>query len=180
MHKLCLPIQNTPLGSIALNTALASNLSDVIVIANETPWLLRSLRMDRLHILSCKNAFLGQSYSLRCGVEKAESMNADGVVVMLADQPFITTRLLNEIINCYRINQELHYAAAGYQGIPRPPVLFSKKLFPVLKELKGDKGARSIFSASLFQGKIIPYDNADLFYDVDTWVDYDAVKERWT
>ncbi|MFC6602149.1 hypothetical protein ACFQDF_12265 [Ectobacillus funiculus] len=34
MHKLCLPMKGTSLGNLALNTALASNLSEVIVITN--------------------------------------------------------------------------------------------------------------------------------------------------
>jgi len=175
IHKLCLPLQGTLLGILALNTALASNLSEVIVITNFNSWLLDEGQKEGVHTLSCQNASSGQSYSLRQGIEEAESMQADGAIIMLADQPFITTALLNGIIHEFHQHPELQYIAAAYQGIPRPPVLFSSKLFPLLKRLKGDQGARFIFSDSSFRGKVLPYDDAKLFYDVDTWEDYHKV-----
>jgi molybdenum cofactor cytidylyltransferase len=176
VNKLSLPIHNTLLGNLALAAALTSNLNDIVVIANETSWLTPSLQKEKLHIISCKNASLGQSYSVHCGVVQAEMISADGVMIILADQPLITAELLNEVIECYKQNSELDYVAASYQGIPRPPALFSKKVFSALKSIKGDKGARSIFSNSLFYGRNIPYNNAELFYDVDTLEDYHAVQ----
>lgn len=180
MHKLCLPLQGTLLGNLALDTALASNLSEVIVITNFTSWLLEGGQKEGVHILSCQKASSGQSYSLRQGIEKAESLQADGVMVMLADQPFITVEILNAIIREFQQHPELQYAAAAYQGIPRPPVLFSSNIFPVLKKLKGDQGARFLFSDSSFRGKILSYDDARLFYDVDTWEDYHEVNHSFS
>lgn len=179
IHKLCLPMQGTLLGNLALNTAFASNLSEVIVITNFTPWLLDAGQKEGVHLLASHNASLGQSYSLHQGIEKAESMQADGAMVMLADQPFITVEILNAIIREFQQHPEFHYVAATYQGIPRPPVLFSSNIFPVLKKLKGDQGARFIFSDPLFRGKVLPYDDAKLFYDVDTWEDYQAVNRSF-
>lgn len=176
IHKLCLPIRNTSLGSIALNTSLTSNLSDIVIVSNETPWLLQYTQVERIHILSCKKACFGQSYSLRCGLEKAENMNADGVLVMLADQPFVTVELINSLIDDYQHFPQLDYIAASYKDIPQPPILFSKRIFPVLKKLKGDQGARSIFFDKSFQGKITVYSDAKLFYDVDTIEDYNVIK----
>ncbi|MEA1012565.1 xanthine dehydrogenase accessory protein PucB [Bacillus cereus] len=176
IHKLCLPIRNTLLGNIALNTSLSSNLSDVIIVSNEKSWLLQHTEVERVHFLSCKKACLGQSYSLRCGLEKAEDMNADGVIVMLADQPFITVKLINSLIDDYKNFPQLDYVAASFQDIPQPPILFSKGIFPNFKKLKGDQGARSIFFDKSFQSKITVYSDAKLFYDVDTIEDYNAIK----
>lgn len=176
LHKLYLPTGNTLLGNKALHTSLSSNLSDVIVVSNQPSWLLHYTQVERVHILSCKKSCLGQSYSLHCGLEKAESMNADGVVVMLADQPFITVKLLNSLIDSYEHLPQLDYVAASFQDIPQPPILFSKGIFPSLKKLKGDRGARSIFFDKSFQGKITAYSDAKLFYDVDTIEDYNVIK----
>ncbi|MEK5251417.1 xanthine dehydrogenase accessory protein PucB [Bacillus sp. FSL R9-9530] len=176
MHKLCLPIRSTLLGNMALSTSLASNLSDVIIVSNETPWLLQCKQMEKIHILCCKNTSFGQSYSLRCGLEKAESMDADGVIVILADQPFVTVEIVNSLIDDYQHSPQLDYVAASYQDIPQPPVLFSKRIFPALKKLKGDQGARSIFFNKSFRGKFAPYNDAKLFYDVDTLEDYNVIK----
>ncbi|MCW1238510.1 xanthine dehydrogenase accessory protein PucB [Bacillus pretiosus] len=176
IHKLCLPTGNTLLGNIALNTSLSSKLSDVIIVSNEPSWLLQHTQVERVHILSCKKARLGQSYSLLCGLEKAEGMNADGVVVILADQPFITVKLINSLIDDYEHSPQLDYVAASFQDIPRPPILFSKEIFPSLKKLTGDQGARSIFFDKSLQGKFTVYSDAKLFYDVDTLEAYNIIK----
>src|SRR5581483_2951909 len=84
IHKLCLPVQQTLLGNLALHAALASQLSEIIIVANEISWISQHVRKERIHVLSCPHAQAGQSYSLRCGIEKAESMGADGVIVILA------------------------------------------------------------------------------------------------
>ncbi|MGH0692413.1 NTP transferase domain-containing protein [Bacillus cereus] len=152
LHKLYLPTGNTLLGNKALYTSLSSNLSDVIVVSNQPSWLLHYTQVERVHILSCEKSCLGQSYFLHCGLEKAESMNADGVVVMLADQPFITVKLLNSLIDSYEHLPQLDYVAASFQG------------------------ARSIFFDKSFQGKITVYSDAKLFYDVDTIEDYNVIK----
>ena len=179
IHKLCLPLQGTLLGILALNTALASNLSEVIVITNFTSWLLENGQKEGVHTLFCQNASLGQSYSLRQGIEKAESLQADGAMVMLADQPFITVETLNTIIREFQQCPKLQYVAAAHQDIPRPPVLFSSNMFPVLKKLKGDQGARFIFSDPAFHGKVLPHDDEKLFYDVDTWEAYHEVNRSF-
>ncbi|GAA3321308.1 xanthine dehydrogenase accessory protein PucB [Ectobacillus funiculus] len=177
MHKLCLPMKGTSLGNLALNTALASNLSEVIVITNFFPLgFLEGGQKERIHLLSCQNASLGQSYSLRQGIEKAESLQADGAMVMLADQPFITVETLNTIIREFQQCPELQYVAAAYQDIPRPPVF----IFPAIffsgfeKKLKGDQGARFIFLILRFEGRSFRMIMRDCFYDVDTWEDYHA------
>ena len=172
IHKLSLPLHNEPLGNAALKIALSSNLSDIIIVTNDASWISQSLRYENVHILSCSHASQGQSYSLRCGVKKAMRMKADGIVVLLADQPFIKTELINELIDCYKQNEMVYYVAAKYRGIVRPPVLFAKKTFPFLQRLKGDQGARTIFQESFVKGITIPYEEAALFYDVNSWSDY--------
>lgn len=172
IHKLSLPLYNEPLGNAALKTALSSNLSDIIIVTNDANWISQSLRYENVHILSCPHSSQGQSHSLRCGVKKAMHMKADGIVVLLADQPFIKAGLINELIDCYKQHKMVHYVAARYHGITRPPALFAKKVFPCLQTLKGDQGARTIFQESFVKGITISYEEASFFYDVNSWSDY--------
>ncbi|WP_242222335.1 NTP transferase domain-containing protein [Bacillus cereus group sp. BfR-BA-01380] len=179
IHKLSLPLHNEPLGNTALKTALSSNLSDMIIVTNDASWVSQSLRYENVHILSCSDSREGQSHSLRCGVQKAMDMKADGIVVLLADQPFIKTELINELIDCYKQHKTVYYVAAKYRGIARPPVLFAKKTFPFLQSLQGDQGARAIFQASFVKGITISYEEAALFYDVNSWSDYKKLAQYY-
>ena len=179
LHKLSLLLHNEPLGNAALKTALSSNLSDMIIVTNDASWVLQSLRHENVHILSCPGSSQGQSHSLRCGVQKAMDMKADGIVVLLADQPFIKTELINELIDCYKQHKTVYYVAAKYKGIVRPPVLFAKKAFPILQTLQGDQGARAIFQKSFVEGITISYEEAALFYDVDSWSDYQKLVQHY-
>lgn len=172
IHKLSLPFHNEPLGNVALQTALSSNLAGMIIVTNDASWALQSLRQKNVHILPCVDSSQGQSYSLRCGVQKARHMKADGIVVLLADQPFIKTAIINELIDCYKQHKTVYYVAAKHRGIVRPPVLFAKKAFPILQTLEGDQGARAIFQKSCVKGITISYEEPTLFYDVDSWSDY--------
>ncbi|MFI8708512.1 NTP transferase domain-containing protein [Bacillus sp. NPDC077411] len=172
IHKLSLPLHNEPLGNAALKTALSSNLAGIIIVTNDENWVSQSLRHENVHLLSCFDSSQGQSHSLRCGIKKAMDMKADGIVVLLADQPFIKTEVINELLDCYKQHKTVYYVAAKYRGIVRPPVLFAKKIFPFLQTLKGDQGARTIFQQSFIKGITISYEEATLFYDVDSWSDY--------
>lgn len=179
INKLYLPLQGKPLGNLALQAALSSNLSDIIVVTNEPAWMLRRMCCENVHILSCPNAYRGQAYSLRCGVEKAKRMNVDGVVVLLADQPFVTAEFINKTIDCYEQNENIHFVAANYQGIKQPPVLFTKKVFPLFQALKGDEGARTVFKHPNVNGISLLSEDDEMFLDIDTWENYRQAKQKY-
>ena len=105
-HKLALPVGMMSLGSLALETALRSSLDLIYVIVQEMDdviWLPSNMKADeRCIILQCSTAAEGQSESLRCGIRRAKENGFDAVMVMLADQPLVTTLMINEMIACIR------------------------------------------------------------------------------
>ncbi|KFN01636.1 mobA-like NTP transferase domain protein [Bacillus clarus] len=180
IHKLYIPLQGKPLGNLALQAAVSSRLSHIIVVVtNEPTWMLERMCHEKVRILSCSNAYRGQSYSLRCGVEKAKRMNVDGVLVLLADQPFVTLEFINKMISCCEQNENIHFVAASYRGIRQPPVLFTKKVFPLFQALKGDEGARAIFTKPGMNGISLLSESEKMFFDVDTWEKYQQVKREY-
>lgn len=179
IHKLYLPLQGEPLGNLALQAAISSRLSHIIVVTNEPLWILKRMYCENVHILSCPNADKGQSYSLQCGIEMAKQMNVDAVVVFLADQPFVTAEFINKMISCCEENENIHFIAASYRGIRQPPVLFTKKVFPFFKALKGDEGARAIFMQPMINGISLLSEDDRMFFDIDTWEKYQQVKQEY-
>src|SRR5699024_1851160 len=111
-NKLQAPIQNISLGSLALQTAMLSKLDKIIVVTkpnDSLQWLSDKViaAEGRWIKAECKHAEKGLSYSLRCGLKAAEKLGAMAIVVMLADQPFITKKLINDIIYAFLVDDEL-------------------------------------------------------------------------
>lgn len=94
----------------------------------------------------------------------------DTLMILVSDQPFITRTLLQQMIQT-RETSGKGIVAAIYNGIKGTPVLFDKKYFYHLQELKGDKGAKSILQ--LVPDDMATVDFAEGEMDIDTPEDYE-------
>lgn len=181
-NKLFAQVGTNPLGSLALETAIESQLDKIVVVTAE----LDELNWVSSHLFSafrkkwfqtvCKEAVNGQSYSLKCGLRFAEKLNAEAVIIMLADQPFISKEMVNKIIVQYKqkeASQDPHsFIAATHSSVSCPPILFRHNMFEDLHHLQGDKGARYLIQNKMTEGSFIEFKNKLLFFDVDTQKDY--------
>jgi len=95
-------------------------------------------------------------------------------MILLADQPYVNSDMLNELLQRYRVSSA-KYIAAAHLGLPQPPVIFDKELFGELGKLKGDEGARKILRCLELEGLVVEYSNPLLFFDVDTKATYDTL-----
>lgn len=180
-NKLALPLGNQPLGIHALLTALQSNLSHIIVVIPNEDYTFQALHpyfTEKVTAIQCPDSYLGFSNSLKFGIQSAKTIDATGAVILLADQPFIHLEMINSLINTFQ-KEKVDYVASSYNNIIRPPLLIGKQLFPLFEQLKGDKGAKKLLTGNpALRGRIIPYENEKLFWDIDTKGEYEkALKE---
>lgn len=181
--KLCLPFEGSPLGSMALKAAMASLLDGVIIVAqaeDSLDWLPASAPdiphsgKKWIHV-PCEAAHLGMSESLKSGLLAAQSRRADAVLVLLADQPFVTTEMIDYIVSAY-LHEKKTFVAARHKGISRPPVLFDACMFPELYRLQGDEGARRILQSNKRErGMAVEWQDKRCFIDIDTQNDYERL-----
>src|SRR4028119_223468 len=75
----------------------------------------------------------GMSSSIRVGLEALNAMNQnlDAVAIALCDQPFVSSQLLDRIVEAYRFTGK-PIIACEYSGTLGVPVLFSRALFSEL------------------------------------------------
>jgi molybdenum cofactor cytidylyltransferase len=190
-NKLALPLGEKTVGSLALQTALKSELDHIIVVAKEDDcleWIATSFFenpfKEKWSLARCHDAILGQAYSLKCGLKAARELNPDGIMILLADQPFLNIKTINEIlligeqVQKENDSRQISYIGASFHGIPKPPILFFQQSFPFLLELNGDEGARQLFRKSLLKGKLLEVRDETIFYDLDTKEDYDKALNR--
>ena len=190
VNKLALHLGGTTIGSSGLHTALKSELDHIIVVTKEgdtLKWIDSELFMpsfrNRWTPLSCRDSVKGQAHSLRCGLLAAMDRKPKGIMVLLGDQPFLSVSLINELLLKYQKQNSL-FLAARFQGIPRPPIIFSPEAEPELLELKGDEGARKLLQRQKLAGAFVDYGNERDFLDIDNKEDYQRVKggapfEKW-
>ena len=86
----------------------------------------------------------GLSTSLKAGF--AASTSADGVLVMLADQPFLTAGDLDALIESFTPTGSGSIAAAFDGGRRRNPVVLSKAYRSEIMALVGDVGAQGVIA----------------------------------
>jgi molybdenum cofactor cytidylyltransferase len=177
--KLALPLGGMALGSHALYSAIRSALQKTIVISREDSvapsWIDPKLRQwpwnQRWQAVYCPSADQGQARSLQCGLTAAlcTSPDADAVMVLLSDQPFVKTSMIAQLLEHYS-DTDAPFVAARRSGdaFPRPPIVIGRSLFPDLFELKGDEGARRLLRDPSIPGQFVDFDDPSLFYDVDT------------
>lgn len=177
-NKLELPFGDYCLGSIGFQAALKSRLAWTIAVTrNGDPlnWLAPFSTMRGWSCLQCNDADLGQSASLKAGLKAAISIGAEAVMILLADMPFVSAGLINHFIDEFKEAQDRIYVAASMQ----PPVLFAKSAFPVLLQLEGDQGARTLLQGVWKgRGKLIQFPGNEYMLDIDTVEDYQAFEGR--
>ena len=182
VDKLQLPIGRSRVGSRALLAAVRSNLEHIVVVtptSGDPPWVDSELRREpfdkKWSLIPSSNSDQGQAYSLRSGLKAAYRREPDAVMILLADQPFVTSSQMNALIASYERTPESSYIASSYKGIPMPPVILDRMLFPEMEKLQGDEGARKILSRMSLQGKLHCFDDPLWYYDVDTQQDYERL-----
>ncbi|WP_251624315.1 nucleotidyltransferase family protein [Sporosarcina luteola] len=176
-NKLALAVGKMTLGSLALDTAVQSALDRIFIISNERDdlaWLPARLKMhEKCKMVKCRDAGEGQSASIRCGIEYAIEAGASAIVILLADQPFITSRMIDEMVACWKLHPTSKYISTTHDGTMKPPILITKELFPNLLKIRGDQGARKVLRGEFLEhGKQLPCTDARLVFDVDDADDY--------
>lgn len=172
-NKLNLPAGKEWIGSIAFRAALESKLTSTIVVTRKEiipQWLAPFSHTQRWTGMEVDG---NQSDSLMAGINRAAQSGAKGVIVMLADQPFVPSQMINRLLDEFNQNPDYSFIAFSNNGLLKPPMFFSSKLFPKLMNLAGDQGARSFIRGEV-NGKKIEVEDDIYFFDIDTKEDYES------
>lgn len=93
---------------------------------------------------------------------------AAAVIILLADQPLITSEHVTALISAWT-GDEQEIVATAYAGTSGAPALFARGCFDSLAALTGDQGARSLLQDARFTVRNIVFEDAA--FDVDTAAD---------
>ena len=111
----------------------------------------------------------GMSGSLRLGLAEVEE--TDAAIIVLGDQPFVSPGTIDRIIDAY-VSSKSPVVVPVYRGRRGNPVLFDRSLFPQIRRIRGDVGAKSVVAGN--EDKLLQVDVNDegILVDIDTPSDY--------
>jgi len=147
-HKLLAEFDGVPLVRRSAQIAKESRADAVCVVTGH--------RADdigaALAPLDLQTAFnadyaTGMASSLKTGF-KAIGDDVDGIVVLLADMPGVTTEDLNRMIDAFRAEDGKAIVRAVADGKRGNPVILPRATFEAVTRLEGDVGARHIIEKS--------------------------------
>lgn len=114
----------------------------------------------------------GMSASIRCGINTIEAapQKTEAVVLMLCDQPFVCTQVINRLVETYYLTGK-PIVASEYAGTLGVPALFSRNFFSELVSLKNAEGAKRVITRNLNEVACVSF--AEGAIDIDTPKDYE-------
>jgi len=128
-----------------LETVKASAVDQtVVVIGFRAADLLKKIVMSEFTLVVNGNFKEGMSSSIKAGLAAVDA-RAAGALFVLADQPFLTTKMIDGIIELFQTSDNL-IVAATHKGVQGNPVLISRDLFSEVSSIGGDVGAKSLLT----------------------------------
>lgn len=121
----------------------------------------------------------GISSSIRTGLS-AVNATMEAALFVLADQPQLTSSVLEHIVRAY-YSSDKSIVVPAYQGRRGSPVLFDRRHFDELKALQGDVGGRAVaqrhpecvLEVELAEDFDTSWEAGEILADIDTPADYE-------
>jgi len=154
----------------SVKTALKSHCSPIVVVlgANlkRNSEILQDLPVEVIENPQWKS---GIGSSIKAGINRILKKRIDSAVIMVCDQPFLTSFYINSLIYTH-IETEKPIVASEYGSTFGTPALFSRSMFKALKSIDDEDGAKKIIVEN--QTKLVTVPFAMGHVDLDTPEDF--------
>jgi molybdenum cofactor cytidylyltransferase len=161
----------------AVDEALAAGAQKVLVVLGSGGEKIAESINKRATIINNKHWEEGIASTIRTGVEESKMLSPaiDAVILMVCDQPYVSTSLLRNLVAQYNETGK-RIVASQYKDTLGTPVLFHKTFFPVLLKLSGDTGAKHIILENKEQVQAVRFPLGHI--DIDNMADYEMLIKK--
>ncbi|GGE23175.1 molybdopterin-guanine dinucleotide biosynthesis protein A [Primorskyibacter flagellatus] len=173
--KLMEEVEGAPLLATMARRALAA--TDVVLVTlpradHPRSRAIRDLDVTRVLVPDAEE---GMGASIRAAIP-ALTDRETALMILPADMPDITTGDLQTLASAWQSAPDAIHRATNADGTPGHPVIFPARLFPDLKALTGDTGARALLPSEHVKLTALPGTHATT--DLDTPEDWAAWRAR--
>ena len=167
-NKLLREIGGMPMIRRSVEAVLASSASPATVVTGRDEAEIRAA-LAGLDVAFVHNPDFsaGMAGSLKAGIAAVPN-DADGVVVALGDMPFVTAHHIDRLIAAYDEDEGRTICVPTHDGKWGNPVLWSRRYFPEMLAITGDKGARELLHAYADKLCEVPMEDEGILRDFDT------------
>lgn len=172
--KQLLPWGQTTMIGHCISEAKRSKLDSLLVVLGaEAAQIQAAITNDATDIVINKHWSGGIASTIKTGVDQITSNDTvDGILIMLADQPLVSTDYLNKLIEAFDTSNRI--VASTYDQSLGVPAIFGAAHFDLLMTLEGDRGAGYILNARRDSVKTIAASTE--LTDIDTMEAYTALR----
>ncbi len=155
---------------------LESCFEEVYVVAGaKVDAYTELLKADDVTVLHNRDYEEGMASSIRAGVA-ALGRHVSGAMILLADQPLLAPATINRFLQTF-LSKKVRIVAASSGGRISGPAIFCKSLFSDLLQLRGDIGARQLFSKYQNEIQVVELCPEEAL-DIDAPEDIRLVRQR--
>jgi molybdenum cofactor cytidylyltransferase len=159
-----------------LATLRQSRVDEIVVVLGHSAQLIQ----ERIAFGAAKsvinNSYLeGMASSIQNGLASIRP-DAEGALIVLADQPFLKPQTIDLLIQEYRRSKR-EIIIPTYNGFRGNPVLLDRSLFGELATLTGDMGCRALFGKHANAIVTLPVEDAGILVDLDTAEDVQRLEQ---
>lgn len=173
--KQLLPYGEKTLVQHVLDMALAASPKLVVMVTGAHRDLLPE--NNSYHTIYNADWKEGIASSIRSGLNAMLKIEPglDAVIFIVCDQPYISARLLKEMMDAHAATEK-EIVACSYADTVGIPALFGKSFFDALLQLKGDEGAKRIIMQNPGSVAVVDFPQGNI--DIDTAGDYAALQGK--
>ncbi|MUP40958.1 nucleotidyltransferase family protein [Gramella aestuarii] len=150
--------------------------TEVLVLGAGAEEIKEKIEPGKFEILLNENWQEGMASSIRTGLERSleKEKDLEHLLILLSDQPFVSEERIEALIK-EQLDGNSEATFSEYDGDVGVPAIFSSSVFPYLKELKGDHGAKKLVYDKKIQFRTVKFEKGN--FDVDTKDDVELLKK---
>ena len=173
-NKLLLPFCGEVLIRKFVKSIRSSNVDEVLVVVGHEEEKIKDVLQDQQVTFVENFCYMeGMTTSIQSGI-RAASPESDGLLICLADLPFIETsdfnRLIRSFIDFFDTKSSIIIVPV-FKGQRGNPVLFSNQFREIILEHKGE-GCRDIVQKNSECVREVTMENDNVLLDLDTPEDF--------
>lgn len=158
-----------------LNNLRGSAVSEIVLVLGfAAERVEKEISTQGLKAVHNQDYQQGMGTSLRTGLAAVDPQAAAALIV-LADQPFVRSETINQLIVCHHESKS-QIVIPTFNGFRGNPVLLDRSVFAELQGLTGDVGCRAIFGNHTENIRKLAVNDIGILLDIDSQDEYKKFK----
>lgn len=171
-NKLLYKIDGKPMYLIALEQlrlaqeelTAETSLSCRLAVVTQYETIIETAEQMKAETVRNPHPEEGIASSLKLGLRNF--WDTDACLFSVADQPWLTGKTITDLVKLF-LKSGKGMACAAEKGEPGNPCIFSRKYYPELRKLSGDKGGKRILRQHLEDAALLEIAESRELTDVD-------------